>query len=225
MDIEILDVEVRDKSVSAKSLRRNGGIPAEYYGHGRENMSLKLDYQGFRKLYRRAGENTVVELHVGDDKKKINVLVHNIDLHPVTDEIIHVEFIHVNMDEEVHTHIPLEFTGTAPAVKELAGILTTHYNEVEVKCLPKDLVHSIEVDISGLNDFTDAIHFSDLNLPEGMTMLNDPEVTVATCVAPRIEKDPEPGEDGEGAEGEEGAESEGGEASAEGGEAKEEGGE
>lgn len=192
MDIEVLAVEPREKAVSAKSLRREGMIPAEYYGHGKDNVSLQVEYQSFRKLYRKAGENTVIELHVGDDKKTINVLVHKIDLHPVTDEIVHIDFIHVNMNEEVHTNIPFEFVGTAPAVKDLGGMFSAHYNDVEVKCLPKDLVHSIEVDISSLVDFNTAIHFSDIKLPDGYTMMNDPEVTVATCVAPRVEEVDEP---------------------------------
>lgn len=190
MDIEVLELEVRDKARKSKSLRRDGFIPAEYYGNGVENMSLQVEYQTFRKLYRKAGENTVIELHIGDDKKKANVLVHRIDLDPVTDEIVHIDFINVRMDEEVHTNIPLNFVGTAPAVKELAGILNVHYHEVEVKCLPKDLVHGIDVDITSLVDFSVAIHFSDLVLPAAITMVNEPELTVVSVSAPRIEKEP-----------------------------------
>lgn len=189
MDIEVLEVEPREQADKAKNLRKAGWIPAQYYGHGVENQSLKVEYQTFRKLYRKAGENTVLELHIGDKKKKANVLVHHIDLDPVTDQIEHIDFINVRMDEEVHTHIPLNFVGQAPAVKDHGGIFNAVSHDVEVKCLPKDLVHEIEVDISGLAELGASLHFSDVVMPKGITMLNNPELTVAMVVAPKVESE------------------------------------
>src|SRR3989338_9877331 len=189
MEILSLDVQSRDKSLKARDLLRSNLIPLEYYGRGVGNKSLQVDYQTFRKLFRIAGSNTVIELNV-DGKEKINVLVHEIQQNPITDTITHVDFINVKMDQELQTNIPFEFVGDAPAVRELAGILTHHLNEVEVKCLPKYLVHNIVVDVTTLVDFNVFVRIKDLVVPEGITILNDPEAIVANVVPPRIEEEP-----------------------------------
>lgn len=203
MEILSLDVQSRNKSQKAKDLLRSNLIPLEYYGRGVGNKSLQVDYQTFRKLFRVAGSNTVIELNV-DGKEKINVLVHEIQQDPVTDTITHVDFINVKMDQELHTKIPLEFTGDAPAVRELAGILTHHLNEVEVKCLPKYLVHNIAVSIAPLIDFSVFVRVKDLIVPDGITILNNPEEIVANVVPPRLEEEPIVAAEGEAVTTEEG---------------------
>lgn len=189
MDILSLDVQSRNKSLKAKDLLRSNLIPMEYYGRGVGNKSLQVDYQTFRKLFRVSGTNTVIELNV-DGKEKFNVLVHEIQQNPITDTITHVDFINVRMDQELHTRIPLKFVGDAPAVRELAGILTHHLTEVEVKCLPKYLVHDIEVSIAPLVDFNSYVRVKDLVVPDGITILNGPEDIVANVVPPRLEEEP-----------------------------------
>ncbi len=221
-----LNVQTRDKNLKAKEILASGLLPLEYYGRGVENRSLQVDYQDFRRVFRNAGYNTVIELVV-DGKDKLNVLVHEVKLAPVTDKMTHVDLVNVRMDEEIHTQIPLEFVGVAPAVKELAGTLMTHLNELSVKCLPKDLVHSIEVSLESLVDFNSTIHVADVKVPDSIAVINDPEELVATVAAPREEEPEEPVEGAEGAEeGAEGEEKkeEGGDAT-EGEEKKEEGGE
>ena len=220
MDTVTLKLEDRDTSVRAKDYLSQGQIPVEYYGKGVDNRSMKVDYQTFRRLYNKAGGNTIVEVEV-NGKDKFNALIHNVDYHPVTDTIMHAELINVRMDQEIHTQVPLNFVGIAPAVKEMGGILTTNTMEIEVKCLPKDLIHEVEVDISGLVDFHSFIRIEDLNVPKTVEVLNQPDDVVATCVAPRVEEEPEPAAAGADNEGGEAAE---GDASAEGGDegAKEE---
>ncbi len=187
MDIMALEVQLRDKNHRAKDLLNQNLIPMEYYGSGVENKSLQVDYQTFRRLFRVAGTNTVIELNV-DGKEKINVLVHDMQRDPVTSNIKHVDLINVRMDQEIHTKIPVELTGTAPAVKEQGGILMHHLNEVEIKCLPKDLVHSFLVSVESLVDFHSYVRVKDLEVPEGITILNGEEDLVATVVAPREEE-------------------------------------
>lgn len=210
-----IELQKRDQSLKAKELLEADLIPFEYYGKGVENMSLQGDYQTFRRAYRQAGGNTVVEVDV--DGKKLNVLIHEVSSHPVTDRITHVDLINVRMGEEIHTQIPLEFVGLAPAVKELGGTLTTHMTQLDIKCLPKDLVHSFTVDVSPLVDFHEAIHVKDIVVPETITVLNDPEDTVANVSAPREEKEELAEEAVEGAAAEGGEKKEG----AEGGEKSE----
>ena len=208
MDFVQLVAEKRDTALKPKHLRSKSILPAEFYGHGKENLSLQMDYQAFRHAYKKAGESTVIELEVGGQKEPITVLVHEIQYDPMTGKILHVDFKNVRMDEEVNTNIPLEFVGIAPAVKDLSGILMTNISELEVKCLPKYLVHSIEVDITSLEDFNAVIHVSDLIVPENIEVITDPERSVVTVMAPREEEEEIPVESEEGEEGEEGAEGE-----------------
>lgn len=188
METLSLSVTTRDLNQKAKDLRRANLIPLEYYGTGVKNKSLQVDYQTFRKLYRTTGTSAVIELNI-DDKEKINVLVHDIDKDPVTDHIIHVDLINVRMDQVLHTHIPLEFTGVCPAVKELGGVLTHKLTEIDVKCLPKDLVHSITVSVEPIVDYHTFVRVKNLNIPAGITVLNDPEEVVASASALRIEEE------------------------------------
>lgn len=188
MDTMSLDVQTRENGLKAKELLAKNVIPAVYYGKGVENQHLQVDYQTFRRLFRAAGTNTIIDLSIDGDKKA-KVLIHEVLKHPVTDLIAHIDFINVRMDQELHTHIPLVLTGTAPAVKELGGVLMHHLTELEVKCLPKDLIHDFEVSIESLVDLHTSIRVKDLTLPEGINVLNNPEDVVATIVAARVEEE------------------------------------
>lgn len=192
METVALSVQLRDKSQKISDLRKNRFIPIEYYGKGVENKSLQADYQSFVKAFRKAGESTIIELDI--DGKKTNVLIHEIQYDPITDEFMHVDVINVKMGEEIHTNIPLNFTGVAPAVKELGGTLMSQLDQLEVKCLPKDLVHDFEVNVDSLVDFNVAIHVKDVVVPAGVTVLNDPDQIVIAVVAPRVEKETEESE-------------------------------
>lgn len=192
MEVLELNLQTRDTLKNkAKDLLKSNLIPAEFYGKGVSNKSLQVDYQTFRKLFRVAGSNTVIELNI-DGKEKANVLVHDIQRDPVTDHILHVDLINVRMDREIHTHIPLVFVGTASAVKELGGILTHHLTEIEVKCLPADLVHDIEVNVEPIVDFHSFVRVKDLTVPSKIIVMNDPEEIVVNAVAPRIEEEETP---------------------------------
>lgn len=188
MDTITLEVQLRDPKTKKSELRNKSLIPAEYYGKGVGNRSFQMDYQTFRKTYIVAGKNTIITLNV-DGKDHLYVLVHDIQLDPVTDEIIHVDFFNIKMDEKIHTKVSLEFTGLAPAVKEFGGILMTNLTEVEIKCLPKDLIHKIEVSLTSLVDFRSFVRVKDLIVLDTIAILNNPEDVVATVVAPKQEEE------------------------------------
>ena len=187
METLLLNAKLRDKSVKAKNLLEEKQIPVEYYGKGVENLSLQVNAGDFRRLFRKAGFNTVIELVV--DGKNYPVLVHDLAQHPVSDDFIHVDFKAVRMDEEVETRIPLEFVGTSIAVKDFSGTFVTNLDEVEVKCLPKYLVPFIEVDISSLVDFNSQITIKDLKVPQGITIMHEEEESVCTVVPPKAEEE------------------------------------
>lgn len=178
--------EVVGKKVEA--LRKQGKIPAVLYGHNVKPVNLVVDYPAFEKIYREAGESTLVDLVI-DDKEPVKVLIQDHQLDPRTNQFIHVDLHQIRMDEKLHTDIILEFIGESPAVKGYGGILVTNLDHVEVECLPKDLVHEIKVDLSALKTFEDSIHISDIEIPAGITILNDPEDMVALVQPPRTEKE------------------------------------
>ncbi len=183
-----MEVQSRNTNLKGKSLRLQNLLPAEFYGSGVKNLSLQMNYGNFRRLFKTAGRNTVIELNL-EGKEKHNVLVHDIQRDPISDEIIHVDFINVRMDKVIHAKIPLKFTGVAPAVKEMSGILTYNLDEIDVKCLPKDLIPSIEVSVDSIVNFHSYVRVKDLAVPAGVTVLNPPDEVVVTAVAPKEEEE------------------------------------
>ncbi len=205
---------------SAKEARNSGRIPMIYYGKGVEPVNFSADYQDFRRLYLKAGKSAIITLKNEQDKE-FAVLVHEIQYDPVTDNIIHVDLMTVDMNKAITTEIPLEFVGISSAVKEDGGILVTSKDKISIECLPKDLIPSIEVDISPLVDFSVSITVGDIKVPDTIKVLDAENINVITVSQPRVEEEPEVEAPAEGEEGEEGAEGAEGEAPAEGGESKE----
>lgn len=185
METIVLEAKVRDKSQKLNHLRKADRLPVTYYGNGVKNLDFDLDYQDFRRAFRAGGQNTVMDLNV--DGKALKVLVHDMQFDPVSDRFIHVDFIAVDMNKEVSTSIPLVFIGTSAAVRELGGTLMDSLSEVNVKCLARDLIHEIEVDLSLLEDFHSVIHVSDLKVPSTIEITDDPELAIATVAAPKSE--------------------------------------
>lgn len=211
-----LDVQPRDRASSVKMLRRERIIPAIYYGQGSESEPIQMDYQTFRRVYMKTGSSQLIDLKVGDKGAK-KVLVHDVQLNPLSGAIEHVDFLLVNLKEAITADVPVEIVGEAPAVKDLGGILNTVKTEMSVKCLPLDLPHEIKVDVSGLDELSSSIHVADLTPPEGVEFMDGEEEVVVIVNAPRIEEEPEePAEGEEGLEGEEGVEGAEGEEKAEG---------
>lgn len=159
-----------------KNARKEGKLPAVVYGPKHESTKLFLDGKEFEKIFREAGESSVLVLTgVGEDAE---VLVQEVGYDPVKGTLKHVDFYAIEKGKEVTVNIPLEFVGEAPAIK-LGGSLTKALHEIEVTCKPSALPHEIVVDVSGLATFEDHIRVKDLNIPAGVKVENDPEETVA----------------------------------------------
>ncbi|MEK7193754.1 MAG: 50S ribosomal protein L25 [Patescibacteria group bacterium] len=175
-----------------KSLRQQGLIPAELYGHGFENFHLTVPTKEFSKTFKEAGESTIIKLKVGgeesNDKKEFNVLIHDTQRDALTDEITHIDFYQVRMDEKITAAVPLEFVGEALAVKEKGGILVKALKEVEVEALPADLPHNISVDLSSLTDIGFSIYVKDLSVGPKVKIKVEPETVVATVTEPTKEE-------------------------------------
>ena len=188
MEKTSLLAQVRDKAISAKNIRKQGLVPAEFYGHGVDNLTIQVDYNDFRRLYRKAGNNTVIDLEI-EGKGKKNVLVHRLDKHPVKDEISYVEFINVRMDEEITAMIPLRLEGQAPAVRDQGAILIQNMDEVEVTCLPAYLPKELVLSVEALVDTSMTLHVSDIVAPAHVKLTSDMEASVASVILPQQEEE------------------------------------
>lgn len=171
----------------ASAVRRQGLIPGIIYGRGLDSTSVQVDARQFGQAFDKVGRTSLLQLAVGSDQH--NVLVREIQLHPLKNNVVHVDFLEVRMDEKVQADVPLMFTGESAAVKDLAGILVHNMDAISVEALPQDLPHNIAVDISGLTDFDRVIHVSELVLPSGVTILNSPAEVVVLVQKPRSEEE------------------------------------
>lgn len=184
-----LAVDIREKKKSSLRIGRKAGkIPAVMYGHGVKPQTFWVETLPFSRVYQEGGESSIINL-APKGGKEINVLIQDVQLDPVTDRFVHVDFFQVRMDEELEARIPLEFSGESAAIKELSGILVKPLEELHISCLPKDLPHSITVDISSLKTFDDQIQVKDLPIPAGVKVLAEPETVVALVEPPRTEEE------------------------------------
>lgn len=179
--------EVFGKKV--KALRNQELIPAVVYGGKEGSIPLILELKEFKKIFKYAGETTLVRLfvagHESADKPALNVLIHDISRDPVTDEVQHVDFYEVKMDEKITAKVPLVFTGNAPAILDLGGILVKAMQELQIKALPADLPHEVVIDISSLKTFDDNISVKDIKLPLNVEILENISTSVASVAPPR----------------------------------------
>jgi len=189
MDKIVISAKTRDSfGKKVAELRKTGQIPAVVYGNNKDNASVEIDAKDFNKVFSQVGQSTIVELKIGDEASE-NVLVHDISLNPITNEINHVDFYRVNMNKTIRTEVPLHFVGESPAVFQQEGSLFKNIEEVEVETLPANLPPHIEIDISGLDDFSKSIHVSDIKVPEGVELLEDAEQLICKVDPPRSEEE------------------------------------
>lgn len=172
-----------------KKLRKLDVIPAVMYGNKIAAENLSVNYIDFKRVYDKAGESALIELDT--EGKKHNVLIHDIQLAPMSGKITHIDFFQVNMKEEVETHIPLEFVGESEAVKAHGGVLIKNMDEIPVKCLPADLPEKYEIDLATLKTFADVIAVSDLKISDKVEIMLDGETVIALVAAPRTEAEME----------------------------------
>lgn len=181
--ISLLVQTRKDFGKKTKVMKKQGKIPAVIYGPKIKNLSVEVDEKEFKKVFSKAGESSLIELLIDKDKKP--VLVHEIQKDPVSDKIIHIDFLQPALDEEVEVKIPLIFEGTALAEKDLGGTLVKNILEIEVKALPQNLPHEIKVMVDNLKTFEDHIMVKDLTLPEGVKVSKKPDEIIASVLPPQ----------------------------------------
>lgn len=175
----------KTRAARGVNARVDGTVPAVVYGAGGSADSLALNPAEFLKLYKQAGSSSLIDLTV-DGKAGGMVLVQAIQNDPVSDRIIHIDFRRIDMNKAMTAPVTLRFVGEAPIIKSSGGTLVSNLATVEVKCLPKDLVSHIDVDLSSLVSYDIVIKVRDLKLPAGIEISSPKGDDLVTKAAPAL---------------------------------------
>ena len=184
----IVELKAAKRSIvgkSVKGLREKGMMPAVVYGPKKEATAVEINQRDFSKTLETAGESTVINLSV--DGEGHNVLIHDIDRDPISGMPRHVDFYAIVKGQKVKIGVAIEYTGEAPAVKELSATLVKALHELEVEADPMNLPKELIVDVSGLSAFGMQILAKDIALPDGVVLVTDPDEVVATVLEAKEE--------------------------------------
>ncbi len=185
MEAVDLKVELREKvgGNSPKQLRKEGYVPGIVYGNSVKPFNVQIEKGELEHLlHSSSSEHVMVNLKVdGDESKNCIALLKDVQHHMVADAIIHVDFQAVSMEEEMDVNIPVKVKGEAKGVTE-GGLLEIVQHELEIRCLPANIPEVVVVDVADLG-LNESIHVKDLNLPEGVKCLDDPDTTVVVVTS------------------------------------------
>ena len=218
--MDVKSVKLSARTIVGKKvalLRRKGIVPVHVYGTQAQSISAQIEDQTLIRLLLEIGSNIPVSVEVeGQDGADI-CFVREVQRHPVKESILHVDFLRVDVSQTITAQVPVVFEGTAPGITQMGGVLLQNFQSLLVEALPMEIPAAFNIDISGLIDFEVTIQVSDVESPENVSILNDPDALVVRVTAPRIEIVEEEeiegeegleGEEGEGEEGEDEEESE-----------------
>ena len=191
-----LDVQIREQigTRNTKKVKRNGFLPGVVYGSGKGPTSIQIDRRAFERILRlHHGENVVLQLNVLEKDKKLrdySVITKDLQYDPVTDNIIHVDFQRISLTEKIEVEVSIVTKGEAVGVKQDGGSVDHILWKLDVVCLPINIPHHIEIDISHLK-IHDSIYVKDLVLPQDVITKHDPQAIVLSVVPPMKEIKPE----------------------------------
>ena len=183
VNLEAKSREIVGKKV--KRLRNDGWIPAVLFGAKQASTPVQVEERELDRALGQAGSTALIDLQLDSEREPHLVLVRDIQRDVLTSRLQHVDFYQVQLDQKVKTSPALNIVGKAPAVEAGGAILVQILNQVEVECLPTDLIDSIDVDVSSLETLDDSITIGDLHVPSGVTILADPGDIVVSVVVPR----------------------------------------
>ena len=175
---------------AARTLRSAGQIPAVIYGHAREPLSLALPAREVEKLLERvSAESTVIELTLASGVAR--TLIREIQRHPFKKQILHIDFQELVAGEKVSVNVPIVLLGTPDGVRISGGILSQVMSELAIRVDPVNIPRRVEADVTHVV-IGHSLHVSDLKVPEGVEILDEPEATIAVVSAPKVEAEPTP---------------------------------
>jgi large subunit ribosomal protein L25 len=174
-----------------KQLRRKGILPANVYGRGLESVAIEIDALEFQRTLKAHSVRAMFELEIDGEGKTRHVLLRGLVRKGGMGEPMHADFFQVDLRRKIHANVPLRLVGDAPAVRDLAGTLLQSLDIVAINCLPLAIPDAIEIDVSPINSFDMSLTVADLVAPEGVEILTDPAIVVATVMAPRLRTEDE----------------------------------
>lgn len=173
-----------------KKLRRQGVVPANVFGHTIKSQAIQVSEVEFNRIYKDAGETSLIWLKVEGEDKERPTLVKGLTNNPTTGKKYHVDFHQVNLKERVTANVPVEIVGDAQIVKDGLAVLDVNLHEIEVEALPTDIPESVIFDVSILKEIGDSLKLSDVKLPTEVTVLTDLDSVVVALGAPQKEEAP-----------------------------------
>lgn len=176
---------VTGKQVS--QLRRQGLLPAVIYGPGTQPQSIQLNTREASKVLRRVHGAELIDLELDGQTRK--VLVHDLQRDSLRGDFIHADLYVVDMARPIRVQLPIHLVGSSPAVVSLSGVLVRGISELEVECLPGDLIKQVEADLGALKEIGNSLHVSDLVLPPTIKVLTDADEQVARVTYQAKEED------------------------------------
>jgi large subunit ribosomal protein L25 len=183
----ILKAEKRENlgGSNAKNLIKSGYLPVIVYGRDKKNLDLKVVYQEFVKIFNETGESQVLNLDF--EGKKIPVIIHDTSKDHITGKITHADLYQFDAKHKLTVEVPIHFIGESRVVKEMGASLVKAMDHVEIECLASEIISSIEVDISKLENYNDMICVSDLKVPNGVEILTEGDQPIVIAKQPKVE--------------------------------------
>ena len=192
--MDVVTLKLSPRSVTGKKvkeLRKSGQVPVHLYGRGIESQALQAEAHVLRRVLPQVGTNIPLSLELDAEGENI-CFVREIQRHPVTEEVLHVDFLRVDVSRAIQAEVPISLSGSSPAVRELGGTLLQPLLSLLVEALPMDVPASLQVDVSQLDDFEKGIFVRDIELGPAVTLVSDPDEMVARVSPPRLEVEDEP---------------------------------
>jgi large subunit ribosomal protein L25 len=211
-----LQLNVKKREITGKkvnNLRKEGIVPANIFGKKTKSQSIQVVFSDFKPVYKQAGETAIVDLVIGKAKTPHHSLIRHIQFDPVTDKILHVDFMEVDLKEKIETEVPIKIEGESQAVSDKLALLQQDLTTILIEATADNIPEEIVVNISDLKTVGETILTKNLKIPSGVTLKNDPEqsvVRLAELVKKEKEPEPEseekeqPAEESEPTEGDEG---------------------
>jgi len=186
IELEASKREILGKKV--RFLRRRGITPVNLFGHGIESRALQCDTGKLKQVLTEAGETVLINLKIGREKTARPVIIREVQVDSLKGGILHVDFYQVKMGEEVKVEVPISLVGKAPALEVMRNTLLQEMDTLTVECLPSRIPASIELDISSLTKSEQVLRVKNIELEEGITVINDPEQVVAKISSQQIQE-------------------------------------
>lgn len=186
-EVDTYEVEPREVlGKKVKKLRRDGVLPANLYGRGMDSVALQMPLQRARQMLYAHGTNTLINVKVAGEKEPRPVIVRDIKRHPVSGNVLHVDFYQVDLSRTLKAFVPITLIDDAPAVAVHGGILLQGLDDVQLEALPADMPDHLEISVAGLEEIDDQVTVAALVVGAGVTILSDEGQMVARVTRPRL---------------------------------------